>query len=367
MYSKNTAFPDAPVVNPNTELQPCWDFVTNGPRLHEYLKDMRKNALGDAVTIGELPNTPNWRDVLPYIAAKNKELDMVIQFDLAMLTHRGWSLMATSYTVGEIKTITKEAQRLADPANGAWACNYIGNHDQARAVTRFGNDAPEFRVASGKMLATYLLTLAGTPIIYQGDEVGMINCPREWDVRKEYKDCDSIGFLAEAEEAAERQGKPELVEQALDGLRLNARDHARTPVQWDDSPHGGFSTTKGETWMRTMDSYKHINVAQQETDPNSVLAYYRKMTALRKAHPTVFAHGQYVVEPSEAESESVFIYTMQDRSNKDKKAVVVLNWTKEEQSYSLPGTAADALKIVLDSGEAGDEGKLTPFAAKIYM
>lgn len=128
--------------------------------------------INSCVTIGECPATPELEDVLKFVSTKSAELDMVIQFDLADLGRGGrWILLHQPYTLGQWKTITQQAQRLAEPQNDAWAVTYLENHDQARSITRYASDAPEHRVAASKMLATYLLTVSGTIIIYQGREL----------------------------------------------------------------------------------------------------------------------------------------------------------------------------------------------------
>ncbi|GAA6059558.1 hypothetical protein JCM10212_000614 [Sporobolomyces blumeae] len=367
MYSKDTSFPDAPIVDPLVKEQPGWDFITNGPHMHEWLKEMRKEALGDAVTIGELPNTPRVEDVLKYIARPSRELDTVIQFDIAMLANSGWKFMKTPWKLSKFKQLTKNGQTLADPSNEAWAINHLENHDISRCISRFGNDAPEYRVQSAKMLATYMLTLSGTPIIYQGQEIGMINMPKSFDIDKEYKDCDTIGWLREVRAAMEKPDHdPTLLERAIEGIQLSSRDHARTPIQWDSSKNGGFSTADEDAcWMRPH-SFKEINAADQDKDDSSVLNYYRRLIKFRKEHKDVFVHGAFEYEPEHEADDNVFVYTK--TSAKDgRKAVVVLNFSKDDQAYSLPKGSESLKAAVFDTGNAGADGTVAPYSAKIYM
>ncbi|GAA5949170.1 hypothetical protein JCM3765_003317 [Sporobolomyces pararoseus] len=361
MYSKDMSFPDAPIVDPLVKEQPGFDFITNGPRIHEYMKEMRREALGDAVTIGELPNTPKVEDVLSYISRDSKELDTVIQFDITMLRNSGWKFMVTDFPLSKLKQLTKNGQALADPKNRAWAVSHLENHDSSRIVSRFGDDSPEFRKPSAKMLATYLLTLSGSPIIYQGQEIGMINIPKDIDVDKEYCDVDTLGWLKEVRAAiADGKAEPELLEKAMEGIKLSARDHARTPISWDSSKNGGFSTAD-KTWMLAH-SFKEINVADQENGPDSVLNYFRSILKLRKEHKDVFIHGAF--EYFQEADPNVFIYAK--TSKEGKVAMVVLNFTKEPQTYTLP-KGNEKLSVVFENGKDSKNGELAPYGAKIYM
>ncbi|GAA5912257.1 alpha-glucosidase [Sporobolomyces salmoneus] len=363
MYSKDMAFPDAKITDPLVKEQPAWDSITNGPRIHEYLKEMRQEALGDAFTIGELPNTPKVEDVLSYIARPSRQLDTVIQFDITMLRNSAWKFMITDFKLKRLRELTANGQALADPKNKAFAVIHLENHDSSRIVSRFGNDSPEFRKPSAKMLATYLLTLSGCVIIYQGQEIGMINIPKDVDVDEEYLDCDTIGFLKEVRAAiAAGEAEPSLLEEAMNGIKLSARDHARTPMNWDSSKNGGFSTAD-KCWMLPH-SYKEINVADQENDPDSVLNYFRRIIKFRHEHKDLFVHGAFSYEKSHEDDDNVFIFTK--TSKEGKKAVVVLNWRKEPQTYTLP-EGSENLKLVFDNGNPGEEGHLNPYAAKIYM
>ncbi|GAA5840502.1 hypothetical protein JCM5353_006568 [Sporobolomyces roseus] len=365
MYSKDTSFPDVKITDELVKEQPAWDHITNGPREHEYLKELRKEALGDALTIGELPNTPKLKDVLAYISRDSKELDTVIQFDLAMVVNSGWKFMKTPWHLRRVKQITKEMQLLADPSNKAWAINHLENHDISRVVSRFGNDSPEYRVQSAKMLATYFMTLSGTPIVYQGQEIGMVNIPKGVDVEKEYKDCDTIGWLKEVKEAMKMEGAdPDMWEKAIAGIQLSARDHARTPMNWDSSKNGGFSDAD-ECWMLAH-SFKEINVKDQEGDDASVLNYYRRVVKFRKENKDIFTHGAFAYDENTDDDDNVFVYTKTSAEDKSRKAVVVLNFRDKTSPYSLPA-GSEGLKVVMETGNAGKDGEVAPYSAKIYM
>jgi oligo-1,6-glucosidase len=159
--------------------------------------------------------------------------------------------------------------------NCAWNANYLENHDQRRSITRFG-DPKKYWKESGKMLATLNLTLHGTPFIYQGEEIGMLDLPRP-ETYEEYKDvcCTRIFHVAKGYKIFSKK----FIEKFINQLN---RDHARTPMQWDDSPNAGFSSTQGETWLPVNPNYKEINAKKEAEDPDSILAYYKKLLRLRK-------------------------------------------------------------------------------------
>lgn len=178
---------------------------------------------------------------------------------------------------------------------------------------------------------------------------------------------DTIGFMEEVRLAAEMEGsEPGLIERAKDGVKTFARDHARTPMNWDSSKNGGFSTAD-KCWMMPH-SYEEINVADQEQDPKSVLNFYRTLIKLRKEHEDVFTHGAFDYDEGskEGKDENIFVYTKTSRKDQSKAAVVVLNFSDKSQSYSLP-EGEEKRKVVLDSGNAGGEGEIAAYSAKIYM
>ncbi|KAK4046718.1 hypothetical protein OIO90_006471 [Microbotryomycetes sp. JL221] len=367
MYSKFLDFPDVPVVDPNTPWQPAPQYFSNGPRLHEFLQELNRETFSkyDCMTIGECPHTPDLDKVLEFVAAARKELNMVIQFDLADLDHgRGrFPLFAQEWTLAQWKAISKRAQALAEPRYGAWATTYLENHDQARSVTRYASDSEEHRVIASKMLATYLMTVSGTPIIYQGEEIGMKNCPRDWSIEEEYKDIGTINVWNEVKEAAARQNEPELLELGRKGIQLTARDHARTPMQWDSSPQAGFSTSK-DTWMRVMDSYVDINVASQQTDKNSTLAFYRRMTHFRRQYKDLFIYGLF--EILDEANPHTMVYTKRSTEDENKVALVALNFTAQEQAFEIPAELA-ALNMQLALETVRNKGPLAAFEARVYI
>ena len=196
MYSKDPQYQDAPIID-GSEWQFAAHLFCNGPRMHEYLREMNLVLQKyDAMTVGELPHTHDVAHVLRYTSAREKQLNMVFQFDVVDLgfgpdqkydtTPRNWKL-------GGLKDVIERTQKLIDGTD-AWTTVFIENHDQARLISRFGSDkTPELRGKSGKMLAILLATLSGTLFIYQGQEIGMVNAPESWPM-DEYKDVESNNY-----------------------------------------------------------------------------------------------------------------------------------------------------------------------------
>ncbi len=192
-----------------------------------------------------------------------------------------------------------------------WNALYFGNHDQARSVSRFGDDTEHFRVASAKTLATTLHLLRGTPFVYQGDELGMTNAG--FTSIDQYQDVESLGFYQQAT----AMGLPEPA--VLFAIAAKSRDNARTPMCWDDSPKAGFTT--GEPWLTINANHDRINAATEAADPDSVLQHYRKLIALRHQYPVV-SQGRF--ELLLAEDEELFCFT---RTWGAQRLLVVANWT----------------------------------------
>ncbi|KDE04133.1 hypothetical protein MVLG_05424 [Microbotryum lychnidis-dioicae p1A1 Lamole] len=367
-YSKFTDFPDAKVIEPDAPYQNAIKFLTNGPRLHEFLREMHDETYAkyDCMTIGELGSTPLIEDVLKFVAAKERKFNMVIQFELSRLDHgpagSRFHLMTHEWRLSKFKEITARYQRLTESQFDAWGVTYLENHDQGRSVPRYGSDKPEHRVNSAKMLATFLLTVSGTPIIYQGEEIGMINCPKEWEIEDEYKDVATINQWAEMKATAAATNDTKLLVDGKRGIQQTARDHARTPMQWNDDKNAGFSTAEN-TWMRAMDSYKEINVAKQQGVDSSPLEHYRRLLALRKEHKDVFVYGHF--EPSiDENNDHTYIY-LKRSEDRSKKIVVALNFSGQAQTFQAPEglTLVESLKFE----DGGRRGVLGPFEAQLYM
>lgn len=333
-YSKRQDFVDAPVTNPDSPHQPAPEMWCNGPRIHEFIQEMTRKVLApyNAVSVGELSNTPNPSQVVPYVSAAAKELDMVFEFSVIRLGNGdgfGAKYIYQPFPLSRLKALTEKWQSFIEGTD-AWATAFCENHDNGRAVSRFGDaSTTDLWLRSGKTIALWQATLTGTLFLYQGQEIGMTNVPKSWGI-EEYKDIESTNFYAEAVES----GDDERIQATIDGLQILARDHARIPFQWDDSPNAGFAEASAKPWMRVHDEYKSINVAKQRGDPSSILTFYKQVLLMRKTHRDLFVFGTFkLIDP---EDESVFAYVKQSlgpaigTDGPRRMAVVVLNMSRDE-------------------------------------
>ncbi|KAL1879171.1 hypothetical protein Daus18300_001750 [Diaporthe australafricana] len=370
-YSKVLPFVDAPVTDLNSYVQAAPQFWCNGPRIHEFCKEMKREVLdryqtfdhGPLVTVGELSLTPDPKGVLEYVSAAAQELSMVFQFDF---THLGMGngfdgkYDYQPWKLSEMKRIVEKWQTFVENTDG-WTTVFNENHDNGRSVSRFGNDSPQWREKSAKMLALSLIGQTGTLFLYQGQEIGMINAPKEWPI-EEYKDVEAVGHYAEAVKLSEAGADPTRKERIVKGLQIMARDHARLPMQWDSSPHGCFTTPEAKPWMRAHDSYPVINIEKQSTDDNSVLSFYKKALALRKKHRDIFIYGSF--ELLDPENEEVFAYR---KRYAGKAAVVALNFTDSTQPFQLEGEDKDGMRLLLSTDEKTEDSVLQPYEGRIYL
>ncbi|USK45868.1 glycoside hydrolase family 13 protein [Cytobacillus oceanisediminis] len=256
-------------------------YYRNGPRIHEYLREMNEKALAkfNVMTVGEMPGvTPEW--ARQYTGESRNELNMVFQFEHVSLDNGPngkWDLKPLDLC--DLKLNLTKWQNELDKAG--WNSLYFNNHDQPRSVSRFGNDG-EYREKSAKMLATLLHMMKGTPYVYQGEEIGMTNVC--FSSIEEYRDIETLNFYKEALNDGWTEDK------ALESIYAKGRDNARTPMQWDSSEHGGFSD--GTPWIKVNPNYKDINVEKAMKDPDSVFHYYKKLIELRKKNE-IIVYGRY--------------------------------------------------------------------------
>ncbi|KAL4748206.1 hypothetical protein BDW72DRAFT_195978 [Aspergillus terricola var. indicus] len=362
-YSKYTDFPDAPITDPKSYIQPAIGMWCNGPRIHEFIREMHDEALepyGDVVTVGELANTPDPAHVLRYVGASAKQLSMVFHLDIG---HIGMGSLEDKYILQpwkltEMKSIVAKWQIFIEGTDG-WTTAFCENHDNGRSVSRFASDAPAHRERSAKMLAVMMVAMTGTLFLYQGQEIGMVNAPRNWPI-DEYKDIEGLGYYREAQAQVASGVDPTREARIMDGLRVLARDHSRLPMQWDDSPEAGFTT--GVPWMRTHDLYREINVKRQEGDPDSVLSFWKKVLLLRKKYRHLFIHGAF--EVLDFENLETFCFV---KARGEQQALVVLNFSAAEQPFIQSEMAADMELLVGNYAEAGLREKLRPYEGRIYI
>ena len=317
--------------------------------------------------MGELPHTDTVEQTLEYIAADRKELSMVFRFDVTALSmdqHLRYKDISIKLT--DMKKALADVQALARPSFNAWTTTFMENHDLARSVSVFGCDeTTELRERSAKVLATMVATGSGTIYIYQGQEIGMTNAPTDWDPT-EYRDVETLNYIQRVKE--QNPNNKEALKQALTGVSRIARDHARTPVQWNDSANAGFSTEK--PWMRVNDNYKEINIARQQNEPDSVLNYWKKLLQLRKADKASWIHGAFELFNPNDEHTIVYGKIDPNSPNQEKHGILVaLNFSKDKQIWQIP-TGWDLGEVLVSSNTTGTTpgkiGELQSWEAVVY-
>ena len=353
LISKDPDFPDGPA---GITGYAAFNYCANGPRVHEYLQEMRREVLDgrNTITVGECSGV-TLEEALKYASCDGKELSMVFQFEHVDLDfdEKGNKWTDRKCRLTELKEVLSRWQ--TGLYGKAWNSLFWCNHDQPRVVSRFGNDSPEYREVSAKMLAVCLHMMQGTPYIYQGEELGMTNVPFKGIA--DFRDLDSINAYWEL------TGKGIFKEEEmLRFLRYKSRDNARTPMQWDASPNAGF--TEGEPWIMVNPNYGEINAADQIGREDSVFSFYKELVKLRKEKP-VIVNGEYrLLDPV---SEDVFVY---ERSFHEEHLLVVCSFAEKELLWWLPEEmAGQAAKRVIGNYEGqqwGPELMLRPYEASVW-
>lgn len=357
LLSKAPGLPDAPVVTPD-RYQWGGQYFVHGPRLMEFLQEMKQQALStyDTLTVGETAGVTT-AQAIELTNPQTGPLNMVFQFEHMNLDAdpkaplgwgwRRWDLL-------ELKQIMTRWQK--DLEGKGWNSQYLSNHDQPRQVSRFGDD-DHYRVESAKLLATFLHLLQGTPYIYQGEEIGMTNIA--FPSIEDYRD---IWTLNAYREMVEEQGMDQQAFMEL--VHKKSRDNARTPMQWDNSANAGFTT--GTPWIGVNPNYREINAAQALADSRSIFYYYQRLIRLRKANP-VMVYGRYDLILDDHPEIYAFI-----RSLEDERLLVILNFTANTPVFALPDDLpADNPTLLIanypvDTAEEIRRLNLRPFEARVY-
>ena len=348
MISKDQRFPNGEMNNGlYGDFGPC---CVHGPRIHEFLQEMNQKVLSkyDIMTVGETAGV-TIEEAQKYAGDDRNELNMVFQFEHVESGCGDYGKWTTAkYDFKEFKNIMIKWQE--ELQGKAWNSLFLGNHDQPRSVSRFGNDNPVYRETSAKMLATCIHMMQGTPYVYQGEELGMTNI--YFDKLEDYRDIESINYFEEFTESGLMTP-----EHMMKCLMLRSRDNARTPMQWDDSKQAGF--TEGEPWIKVNPNYKKINVAQQLEDPDSVFHYYQKLIRLRK-EKDIIVYGEF--EPLYREDEQIFAYT---RKQDQEKLLTVCNFSDKNAEVEVPEEFKGAECLITNLGRKEFEGKivLNPYEA----
>lgn len=323
-------------------------FYTDGPRIHEFLQELARDSFAkdkDIITVGEMSST-TMENCYKYAGEKTGELSMVFTFHHLKVDFMGnekWVLVPTDFM--KLKQLIFDWQ-INMEKNNAWNAVFWCNHDQPRVISRFGSD-DKYHKESGKMLATLIHCLRGTPYIYQGEEIGMTN-PHFKSI-EQYRDVESLNHYQIL------QDKGMTKEQALMILDVHSRDNSRTPMQWDDSINAGFTT--GTPWIQTADNYTKINVKNSLEDKNSIFYYYQKLIQLRKNYD-VIAYGD--IKPLLREDKRVFAY---ERNYKGQKLIVICNFYPTTYEIELPYDLSN-YKCILNNYK--NEAKAKKIALKPY-
>ena len=330
--------------------EPDKGITQNGPNLHKYIREMSKETFqkGDLITVGEAWGaTPELAKL--YSSPDGSEFSMVFQFEHIGLDQQEgkdkWDLAPLPFL--KLKQVLTRWQ--TEIYNCGWNSLFWNNHDLPRIVSRWGNDK-EYRVESAKMLAMLLHGMQGTPYIYQGEELGMTNVQYAIE---DYRDIETINIYQERLE----QGYTK--EEIMDSIHAKGRDNGRTPMQWDDSEHAGFTT--GTPWIKVNPNYKEINAKSQVKDPNSIFSCYKRLVQLRKEYP-VFVDGRYRLLLEE--DENIFAY---ERQNADQKLVVVCNFFGNTVEMPLQETCKDMTLLLGNYVEIAEPGTLRPYEARMYI
>ena len=348
MISKNPAYADGVVTDGlYGDLSPQ---VCNGPHVHEYLQEMNRRVLSrhDLVTVGEAAGV-TLEEAKKYANAEQTELNMVFQFE-----HVGcvpgkigkWTDEKPSLPV--LRAILNKWQTGLE--GKGWNSLYWDNHDQPRAVSRFGNDAPEFRVRSAKMLAVCLHMMKGTPYVYQGEELGMTNVP--FRSIEDCRDLESINAFHQYTENG--LASPD---EMMRYIRELGRDNARTPMQWNTDKNAGFST--GTPWIAVNPNYTEINAEQEVSDPDSVFCFYQKLIRLRHETP-VIVYG--IFRPLMEDSGSVYAY---ERVLDGRTLTTACNFTAE--TVPCPLLDDNAGTELISNYDSHLTGSLQPYEARVFI
>ena len=352
LISKEPGLPDK---EPGINGYATCNVSANGPHVHEYLQEMRQKALNnaDTITVGECSGV-TLEEAKKYARSDEKELNMVFQFEHMDVDS---DEKAGKWTTRKMdlrnlkKILTRWQKGLQDIA---WNSLYWENHDQPRSVSRFGNDSDEYREISAKMLATCIHMMQGTPYVYQGEELGMTNCP--FNTLDNFRDLESINAFHELTE----QGKM-TEEDMMAAISYKGRDNARTPMQWDDSAYAGFSTAN--PWIMVNPNYTKINARDQVNREDSVFKYYQKLIKLRHESELI-VYGTYDLILDDDKDIYAYIRTLGDE-----KLIVYCNFSENTREVELPEEFVNKKVLISNYSDAKANPKITlrPYEAIVIQ
>ena len=352
--SKDTAFPELPD-SYNGEFIP---FYSNGPKLHEYLQEMNEQVLSkyDVMTVGEAPGV-SINQALNFVNEDRKELNMFFHFGLMELDREQGEtfLMAKEkWKLSAFKKVHSDWDAIF--AEKGWGSMFLNNHDFPRSVSRWGNDSRTHWYNSVTMLQTFLLSMRGTPFFYYGEEIGMTNV--KFENIADYQDINTINRY----KIKEQNGGD--LKAFLENEKDASRDNARTPMQWNTAKNAGFSSSK--PWLKVNDNFNEgVNVADQDSNKDSVLNYFRRMVQVRKDHHALI-YGTYQL--IQENNEEVYAYT---RILGDEVYLVLLSFSIYKTDFAFKELVFEKAKLIISNNDAEANQnstlfELLPYQASIY-
>lgn len=326
------------------------NYYGMGPNLHHYLKEMNKEVMSkyNVMTVAEGAGS-TLEDAHALVDEDRHELNMAYHFEIMDIGNDPKGYLLTDLK----KAFTKWETSFADKG---WLAVFLANHDVPRMVSKYGNDSPEFRQASSKLLTTLIMTMRGTPFYFNGDELGMSNI--KFDQIEDYRDIATINAHKNA------VLKKKNLKTFMAKQQFISRDNTRTPFQWDNTANAGFSS--GTPWIKVNPNYKSVNAFAEEKDPNSVLTYFKRIVAFRKETPTLM-YGNY--QAYDLENPDVYCYT---RTDEKESLLVLLNFSSKEINYHIDQkinttAAAPAINNYTESpSKKNNNIKLMPWQAVVY-
>ncbi len=352
LLSKNFDY-DTGNIDSSGELIDCTPYVANGSDLQEYLGEMKAQVFDNynMVAIGEVVDTDE-KEAQELVAGGESPLDMLLHFEHVTLDQEESKWQPKSFSLVEFKEVIDRWYRSL--YRNGWNAYYLTSHDQPRAINRFA-DPDNYWYRSATMLAALLMTLPGTPFIYQGDEIGMTNL--DFAGVEEVRDVESLNLLEKMTSAGSS------TEEILQLIGQRGRDNSRSPMQWNSQAQAGFTT--GEPWIKVNENFNQINVARQRGKADSILEFYRRLNRLRDEFP-VLKDGFFL--QSIADDEDLFVYW---RRNQTTTLLILLNFSAEQQRF-LDDEFSHKLQFILGNVLSKEEHPeqefpaLSPYEARIY-
>lgn len=344
--SKDTNWPPLPA-----EYNGNWGmYYASGPHLHDYMQEMNREVLSkyNCATVAEAMG--DVERVMKFVDPARKELNMAYYFEAIDFGYLPNEYKMPNPQGYDFVAWKKIYEKWTDAfSQKGWGTIYLANHDQPRMLTRWGNDDPQYRVASSKLLTTFILSMRGTSFYYYGDELGMSNI--KFDRVEDYNDIELLTNYAQV------KAKGGDLKRFLEGMKISSRDNGRTPMQWDNTANAGFTT--GKPWLKVNDNYATISVAIEDKDSTSILNYFRKMAALRKTEPTLIYGDWKLIDK---DNKAVFAYT---RTYQNKTILVMLNFKAEPTKLSTEIDLSKAKVLIGNLEGTRSDVNLRPYEAKV--